>query len=154
MKVSRVDHPNATCPQKPWRCQVHSLLHTVQNLIMDNHWRIRQSVVEQVPKLVPTSAATSGPGSLGFSVGIFRWDFSWQTHVSSGKLSLSTSPMNFGPSPASLAWRCSSRSWRHSWVAEISVVPPCLSAKDSHDAKICFNWSDWIARDFALEVGV
>merc|ERR1712157_492085 len=26
-------------------------LHTIQNLIMDNHWRIRQSVVEQVPKL-------------------------------------------------------------------------------------------------------
>ena len=22
--------------------EVHSLLHTVQNLIMDNHWRIRQ----------------------------------------------------------------------------------------------------------------
>merc|ERR1711920_667043 len=30
---------------------VHSLLHTIQGLIMDNHWRIRQSVVEQVPKL-------------------------------------------------------------------------------------------------------
>jgi len=30
---------------------VHSLLHTIQSLIMDNHWRIRQSVVEQVPKL-------------------------------------------------------------------------------------------------------
>merc|ERR1712007_36229 len=29
----------------------HNLLHTIQNLIMDNHWRIRQSVVEQVPKL-------------------------------------------------------------------------------------------------------
>lgn len=38
----------------PDRTQVHSLLHTVQNLIMDNHWRIRQSVVEQVPKLVPS----------------------------------------------------------------------------------------------------
>merc|ERR1719388_181715 len=30
---------------------VHSLLHTIQSLIMDNHWRIRMSVVEQVPKL-------------------------------------------------------------------------------------------------------
>merc|ERR1712217_864730 len=30
---------------------VHNLLHTISNLIMDNHWRIRQSVVEQVPKL-------------------------------------------------------------------------------------------------------
>jgi serine/threonine-protein phosphatase 2A regulatory subunit A len=28
-----------------------SLLSTIQALIMDNHWRIRQSVVEQVPKL-------------------------------------------------------------------------------------------------------
>merc|ERR1711957_509633 len=30
---------------------VHSLLHTIQSLVMDNHWRIRQSVVEQVPQL-------------------------------------------------------------------------------------------------------
>jgi len=28
-----------------------NLLNTIQSLIMDNHWRIRQSVVEQVPKL-------------------------------------------------------------------------------------------------------
>merc|ERR1719274_84988 len=29
----------------------HQLLQTIQSLIMDNHWRIRQSIVEQVPKL-------------------------------------------------------------------------------------------------------
>merc|ERR1712039_639775 len=36
-------------------CEVLSdmadILQQIQNLIMDNHWRIRQSVVEQVPKL-------------------------------------------------------------------------------------------------------
>ena len=30
---------------------IHSLLHIVQRLIMDNHWRIRQCVVEQVSQL-------------------------------------------------------------------------------------------------------
>lgn len=29
----------------------NNLLHTIQSLIMDNHWRIRETVVSQVPKL-------------------------------------------------------------------------------------------------------
>ena len=34
----------------PMSIEVHSLLHTVQNLIMDNHWRIRQGPSTASPK--------------------------------------------------------------------------------------------------------
>eukprot|EP00913_Durusdinium_trenchii_P001106 g1014.t1 len=51
VRLNIVSHAGLICEVLSVDGLVHSLLHTVQNLIMDNHWRIRQSVVEQVPKL-------------------------------------------------------------------------------------------------------
>jgi serine/threonine-protein phosphatase 2A regulatory subunit A len=51
VRLNIVSHAGLICEVLGVDGLVHSLLHTIQNLIMDNHWRIRQSVVEQVPKL-------------------------------------------------------------------------------------------------------
>jgi serine/threonine-protein phosphatase 2A regulatory subunit A len=46
-----VGHAGLLCEVLSVDGLVHNLLSTIQALIMDNHWRIRQSVVEQVPQL-------------------------------------------------------------------------------------------------------
>jgi len=51
VRLNIVSHAGLICEVLGVDGLVHSLLHTIQSLIMDNHWRIRQSVVEQIPKL-------------------------------------------------------------------------------------------------------
>merc|ERR1712032_1568488 len=51
VRLNIVSHAGLICEVLSVDGLVHSLLNTIQNLIMDNHWRIRQGVVEQVPKL-------------------------------------------------------------------------------------------------------
>mmetsp|Transcript_119614 Transcript_119614/g.349816 ORF Transcript_119614/g.349816 Transcript_119614/m.349816 type:complete len:220 (-) Transcript_119614:477-1136(-) len=51
VRLNIVSHVGLICEILSVDGLVHSLMHTIQNLVIDNHWRIRQSVVEQVPKL-------------------------------------------------------------------------------------------------------
>jgi len=52
VRLNIVSHTGLICQVLSADGPVHSLLlHTIQSLITDNHWRIRKSVVEQVPKL-------------------------------------------------------------------------------------------------------
>jgi len=51
VRLNIVSHAGLICEVLSVDGLVHSLLHNIQSLIMDNHWRIRQSVVEQIPKL-------------------------------------------------------------------------------------------------------
>merc|ERR1712151_156995 len=51
VRLNIVSHAGIICEVLGVDGLVHSLLHTIQNLMMDTHWRIRQSVVEQIPKL-------------------------------------------------------------------------------------------------------
>jgi len=51
VRLNIVSHAGLFCEVLSVEGLVHSLLHTIQSLIMDNHWRIRESVVIQVPKL-------------------------------------------------------------------------------------------------------
>jgi len=51
VRLNIVAHAGLLCEVLGVDGLINHLLHTIQSLIMDNHWRIRQSVVEQVPKL-------------------------------------------------------------------------------------------------------
>merc|ERR1712137_1267918 len=51
VRLNIVSHSGLLCEVLGVQTIVDNLLQPVQNLIMDNHWRIRMTVVEQVPKL-------------------------------------------------------------------------------------------------------
>jgi len=51
VRLNIVSHAGTFCDVLGVEQFGHSCLNTIQTLILDNHWRIRRSVVEQVPKL-------------------------------------------------------------------------------------------------------
>jgi serine/threonine-protein phosphatase 2A regulatory subunit A len=51
VRLNVVSHAGLICKVMSVDGMVHGLLHAIQLLVQDNHWRIRKAVVEQVPKL-------------------------------------------------------------------------------------------------------